>query len=234
MKIIGVLLLSLMLFSCGVNSPDQSENINERCVNPNAAFFYPICDSARFYVYRNVSNGLDEEFHRVYKVSDSQGAHVIVERYASDGRLLEALNYNLDSLDLMDHMVVNYKNEKEQSILYKNTLFPFNLQEEAYFSSKFRGVNDSTLILKEIKRKFNARGNIEYLNKMTETIIFKDYIRLTSLNVVEHKEEERLGEEMAYFAKGIGLVEWHSPTKSTHFKLEKIISQKEWVKMMQK
>ena len=220
--------------SCGGESPLASKPDNAVCVNPIAEYFYPICDTARFYVYRNLINGLDEEFHRVYKVIDSQGPHVVVERYASDGRLLEALNYNIDSLDLMDHMVVNNRKEKEQSILYKNKLFPFNLKDTSDYATKFRGLTDSTVILKEIRRTFSNKGQFLFQNAKVESLVFKDYVRLTNINIYERKEEERSGEEVVYFAKGIGLVEWHSPTKSVHYRLEKVISQKQWVQLMQK
>lgn len=233
MKLIGFISIVLLCFSCG-SEPQEEPRDPYVSINPYADFFYPICDSARFYVYRNLKNGLDEEFHRVYKVKDSKGPHIVVERYASDGRLLEAINYNIDSLDLMDHMVVNGKQEKEQAILYKNRLFPFNLSEDAYFASKFRGVNDSIVILKEIVRKFTNKTSVEFENKKVATLVFKDYVRMTNLNIYERKEEERTGEEIVYFSKGIGLTQWHSPTKSVHFKLEKIISQKQWVQLMQK
>jgi hypothetical protein len=233
MKTVAFLVLLIGCFACKSETKGDKNNNSSVCVNPNAEFFYPICDSARFYVYRNMVNGLNEEFHRVYKVEDSKGPHVVVERYASDGRLLEALNYNIDSLDLIDHMVVNLRKEKEQAILYKNKLFPFDINKEINFASKFRGVNDSTVILKEIIRKFSKKTQMLYLQRKLETLIFKDYICLTNLNIYERKEEERIGEEVVYFAKGLGLTEWHSPTKSVHFKLEKVISQKQWVQLMQ-
>lgn len=233
MKTVAFLVLLIGCFACKSETKGDKNNNSSVCVNPNVEFFYPICDSARFYVYRNMVNGLNEEFHRVYKVEDSKGPHVVVERYASDGRLLEALNYNIDSLDLIDHMVVNLRKEKEQAILYKNKLFPFDINKEINFASKFRGVNDSTVILKEINRKFSKKTQMLYLQRNSETLIFKDYIRLTNLNIYERKEEERIGEELVYFAKGLGLTEWHSPTKSVHFKLEKVISQKQWVQLMQ-
>ncbi|MFM7299926.1 MAG: hypothetical protein ACKO1R_02180, partial [Crocinitomicaceae bacterium] len=132
------------------------------------------------------------------------------------------------------HMVVNGKKEKEQAILYKNRLFPFDLSKEAFFASKFRGLNDSTVILKEILRKFNGKTTVEFEKKKLESLVFKDYVRMTNIDIYQRKEEERTGEEMVYFSKGIGLTEWHSPSKSVHFKLEKILSQKQWVQLMQK
>jgi len=233
MKFLGYLVYCVLLFSCGNSSQEENTKHSEVSLNPSA-FFYPICDSTRIYVYRDLINGLNEEFHRVYKVVDSKGPHLIVERYASDGRLLEAFNYNIDSLDLMDHITVNAKQEKEQAILFKNRLFPMTLSEEACFASKFRGVNDSMVILKEITRKFSSNSTIEFNNKTIETLVFKDFIRMTNMNIYKRKEEEITGVQMVYFSKGIGLTEWHSPSKSVHFKLEKILSQKQWVQLMKK
>jgi hypothetical protein len=35
-----------------------------------------------------------------------------------------------------------------------------------------------------------------------------------------------------YFGKGIGLVEWQSSNKKLHFRLEQILSQEEWLKII--
>ncbi|MEN9941671.1 MAG: hypothetical protein RL286_1169, partial [Bacteroidota bacterium] len=34
------------------------------------------------------------------------------------------------------------------------------------------------------------------------------------------------------FAQNIGLVEWYSSDKAVHYRLEKILSQEEWVKII--
>ena len=65
--------------------------------NPNAAFFYPLDTVPKIYLYRDVARGLEEEFHRTYTVEDAVGPHLIVEIYASDRRVQDAINYKIDS-----------------------------------------------------------------------------------------------------------------------------------------
>ena len=101
--------------------------------NPNMEYFYPWDTVPKIYLYRDVANGLDEQFHRVFSITDSQGEHIVVEIYTSDGRIIEALNYNIDSLDLIDHMVVNRNGEKTKTELFKHKIsgknFFFNLTD---------------------------------------------------------------------------------------------------------
>jgi hypothetical protein len=114
--------LLVLLFSCNSNKLDSK--------NPFAAYFYEVDSIPKIYLYRDIANGLDEQFHRIYKVEDSQGEHIVVEIYSADGRIIEALNYNVDSLNIMDHMVVNRNNEKTKAELFKDKLIPMNAQEE--------------------------------------------------------------------------------------------------------
>jgi hypothetical protein len=37
---------------------------------------------------------------------------------------------------------------------------------------------------------------------------------------------------MSYFAEGIGLVEWHSLNNKIHYRLEQVLTQQEWIKMI--
>ena len=107
-------------------------------LNPQAEYFYPLDTLPKIYLYRDAAKGLDEEFHRIYTVEDAIGPHLIVEVYESDGRLREAINYNIDSLSVQDQMVVNRNQSKEKALLYKNQLFPFDLNKETWFASKSR------------------------------------------------------------------------------------------------
>ena len=81
----------LLLISCG------TDNEKFKTVNPNADYFYPIDTVPKVYLYRDIVRGLEEEFHRVYAISDFAGEHIVVERYASDGRILDAVNYDVDA-----------------------------------------------------------------------------------------------------------------------------------------
>jgi hypothetical protein len=201
--------------------------------NPNAAFFYPLDTIPKIYQYRNIANGLDEEFHRIYTVEDAVGPHLIVEVYAGDGRLREAINYNIDSLVVQDHMVVNRAQSKEKALLYKNQFFPFDLQKETWFASKFSGVTDSTVILQEVFRKFQSKQLTRvWAKKKASSLVFKDKIRRTVLNPFTKTEKEVTGLQYSIFAEGYGLVAWHNRNKSIHFRLERILTQKEWIQII--
>lgn len=223
---IGFLALTLIVSACGGGNETASKN-------PYAAYFYEVDSVPKVYLFRDVANGLDEQFHRIYSVSDSQGDHVIVEIYSADGRILEALNYNVDSLDIMDHMVVNRKGEKTKAEVFKTKIIPMNDTEEVWFATRFQGFLDSTLILKEIKRKVSGE-EIEHdvLGKKVPTIVMKDKVRMTNFNPFTKKENVLEGEAVNYFAKGYGLVEWHTPNKKVHYRLEKVMPQEEWVKII--
>lgn len=218
-------LIGVLLWSCSDTPKFYSDN-------PNVAYFYKLDSVPKVYLYRDVARGLEEEFSRIYTVTDNEGEHLVVERYASDGRLLEATNYNVDSLNIQDHMVVNFKKEKEKSLLYKNTLFPMNLKNETWFAVKFKGVTDSTIMIKEVKRKYKRNRMIDVMGEKVDALVFDENVKLTVLNPFTKKEESRGASATSYFAKGYGLVEWHSANKQVHYRLERILEQQEWVKII--
>lgn len=223
-----ILLFSFLVF--GFTSCDDSKGFVS--INPNARYFYPLDTIPKIYLYRDITGGLEEEFHRIYALKDQAGEHLIVEVYASDGRIREAYNYNVDSLNLQDYMVVDRNQEKEKTLLYKDKLFPMNSQEKTWFAAKFRGVVDSTVMLSEIKRQVKQKKKHLVVDEDVETLVFSDLVRLTVLNPFTRKEETKQGVRFSYFAEGYGLVEWHNLNKKIHFRLEQVLSQQEWIKMI--
>jgi hypothetical protein len=210
-----------------------SDRENYKSLNPNAEFFYPVDTIPKIYLYRDIAHGLEEEFHRIYTICDNAGPHIIVERYASDGRILEAVNYNIDSLTVFDQMVVDRFQKKEKAHIYKNQLFPMDLKKQAWYSIKFKGVVDSTLILRELKRKFKKKKILTIMEEeQADALVYEDVIRQTVLNPFTEKEQAYQAKQLSYFAKGFGLVEWHSFDKKVHFRLEQILSQQEFVKII--
>jgi len=153
-----VLLVLIGLVSCEGATETEESTVEEASSSDNmfAEFFYRFDTVPQIYVYRNIVNGIEEEFHRVFGINDSKGKHIVVETYKSDGRITEALNYNLDSLDIMDHMVVdrNQINRKAELLEYK--LFPNDKESTASFTTRFSGISDSTMFLKEIDRLYGS------------------------------------------------------------------------------
>lgn len=225
-KLFFFLSLSLVLFACGEDATFES-------ANPYAKYFYPYDTIPKIYLYRDIANGLDEQFHRIYTIKDSEGDHIVVETYSADGRIIEAMNYNTDSLDVMDHMVVDRNAFKTKTELFKYKIMPMNDSEETWFASRFPGFLDSTLILKELKRKVVEEvADHDVMGEKVLTLITSDHIRLSNFNPFTEKEFVQEGDALSYFAKGYGLVEWHSKSKKVHYKLEKIMTQEEWMKII--
>lgn len=231
--LIGAIILGATFTGMYVKGYFSLTDFSYKSLNPNSAYFYPLDTIPKIYHYRDVANGLDEEFHRLYTVEDALGPHLIVEVYAPDGRLREAINYNIDSLAVLDHMVVNRVQSKEKTLLYKNQLFPFDLQKETWFASKFSGVVDSTVILHEVFRKYQAKKTTQFLVKTKATaLFFQEKIRRTVLNPYTRTEKEALGQQVSVFAEGYGLVAWYNRNKTIHYRLERVLSQKEWIQMI--
>jgi hypothetical protein len=201
--------------------------------HPYYAYFYPYDTIPKIYLFRDVAHGMDEQYHRIYGLKDSYGEHIVVEIYAADGRIIEALNYNLDSLDVMDHMVVDRNQKKTKADVFSNRLIPESKGKEAYFASRCPGFLDSTLILKEVKRKvINGEIKISVLDESIQAVRMDDQIKLTNFNPFTKKENSIEGKAVNYFAKGYGLVEWYTPNKKVHYRLEKVMEQQEWIKII--
>jgi hypothetical protein len=204
--------------------------------NPYVDFFFPYDEEAKFYVYRDVVHGLNEKFYRVYGINDSYGKHIVVESYSNDGRILDALNYNYDSLSVIDQMVVDKNAKKIKTVLIKNRMFPMHEDDNTWFASKFPGIFDSTIFLSETKRSFSRSNPFKskVMDESKNTIVFIDTVRLTFFNPFKKLEKEQKAVYKSYFAEGLGLVRVHDINMKTDYKLERILSQKEWLTLMKR
>ena len=215
MRVVSIIFLLIF----GISSCKSNGSSNEL-----VQYFYPTEGEGQVYIYRDVKNGLAERFHRVYRVEDSKGM-----------RIIEAYNYNEDSLNLVDHMVVDRDGKKRQSELFKNTLFPMDMKDETYFVSRFPGVMDSTLILEERQRKVREvkpKQEITVMGKKQQALVIEDNYRTTIFNPITRQESELNGRNYAYYVEGIGLVRWHDMNNKSDFVLQEIISEKQWIALI--
>jgi hypothetical protein len=225
-------LFIVLAFGCLLSCTDDKNKVVSQ--NELIEYFYPYDSIPKIYCYRDVSNGINEKFHRVYGIEDSKGKHIVVEYFSEDGRILEAYNYLVDSLRIYEHMVVNRDGVKITAQVKKNALYPMNMKENTWFASKFPGFQDSTLILAEVLRgvKSSKPQKIQIMGKKEEALVMQDTIRWTQFNPFTRNESELIGLANTYFAKGIGLVRMHDQQSKSDYVLEKILSQKEWVDIM--
>lgn len=224
------IIIYIFLFFFGFSACKSGGSSNEL-----VKYFYPLEGEGQVYIYRDVNNGLAERFHRVYRLEDSRGKHIVVEIYTEDMRIIEAYNYNVDSLNLADHMVVDRDGKKRQSELFKNTIFPMNMKDETYFVSRFPGVMDSTLILDERQRKVRPvkpKQEITVMGKKHKALVIEDNFRTTVFNPISHQENELNGRNYSYYVEGIGLVRWHDNKNKSDFQLQDIITEKQWTKLI--
>ncbi len=203
-------------------------------LNPLSYYFYPLDDEPVVYVYRDVAKGIDERFHRIYRIDDSFGEHIVVEIYSAEARLLEAYNYNIDSLNLMDHMVVDGNRVNQKGELGRTQFFPMSKKSKGEFVSKIPGPRDSTYIIYEIDRKIlpKQKKMQKVLDHKEESIVFQDDFSLTLFNFKDKALDQKTGTTISYYAKGYGLIRWHDEEKEIDFKLEKIMSETEWAKIV--
>ena len=134
----------------------------------------------------------------------------------------------------MEHIVVNRNNEREIAEIKSSQLFPYDPSRENSFVSEFSAMDDSTLFRKENHRNFLKVETSSYdgVGKR-KTFIFKDFVSQHLINLYTNKGRKIETKGFIHFAEGLGPVEWYDENKKVHFKLEKILSQKEWIRLMQ-
>ena len=103
-RFIALLCLIACLVSCSENKVPNSTKDKEIS---NESFFYVYDTIPKIYQYREVVNGMFEQFHRVYGVRRGDGKHILVEHFTQDGRLTETYDYIVDSMLVYDHMVLS-------------------------------------------------------------------------------------------------------------------------------
>ena len=202
--------------------------------NPLAEYFYPFDEEPMVYVYRDQSKGLDERFHRIYRIDDSFGKHLVVEIYSSENRLVEAYNYNIDSLNLMDHMVVDGNRQNQKGELGKTQFFPMSKKGKGAFMSRFPGPGDSVTVQLEVDRKVlpKLKKMQKVMGEKEETLVFQDDFSVTFFSSNNTAEKQIKGQTISYYSKGYGLTRWHDKKKDLDYQLEKIMTEPEWVKLV--
>ena len=80
--------------ACGEeNGAKNSNEINSSSMHPYASYFYAFDTIVKVYQYRDVVHGMNEQYHRVFGIEDSEGKHVadavlVRERLVSCERLV--------------------------------------------------------------------------------------------------------------------------------------------------
>jgi hypothetical protein len=113
--------------------------------------------------------------------------------------------------------------------LKKNKLIPWGEKSQSYFSSIYPSRRDSLEINEEWNRTFIKKLDsfVVINNERRKAIVFSEtrkkrrYFKLTNKD-----DNTEIIESTSIFAEGFGLVEFYDKDKKTHYKLEKVITQK--------
>ncbi|MBM3452197.1 MAG: hypothetical protein FJX84_03530 [Bacteroidetes bacterium] len=226
MKFTLFIYIVLILASCNF---EKNEGVGPKSAHPLVNYFYPYDSSARIYCYRNVTDGISEEFHRVYGYKDSKGYHIGVDILSPDGqRLIEAFVYNYDSLDVHLQMETISTGVPKPARIIKKNIFPWNEKSVGVFTSAYPSSQKSLEISQELNRTFLEKINsfLVISNEQRKAVSFKEVRKKRKYFKASNKIQNSDSlETISIFAEGFGLVEFYDKNKKIHFKLEKVITQ---------
>ena len=243
-RVIKISISLLVILFLGISSCSEND---ESKYNPELAkanrfkgnaffkpYFYPLQSNPKIYIYRDSINGLLEQFHRVYTLTDNEGEHLIVERYNLKGELFEAFNFNTDSLNVLDHVIVNEIKKNTKAYRFNDDFFPNKINHHPIFQSEWKW-NDTTTINRTVKRTvLSATAFSQVLGKKLPCIQFNDEMTYLYTNAFTKEKKVFVENQKTIYADGVGLVEWKGTNNKVHFKLERIISQEEWINILKR
>ena len=228
-RIVLGLITALTLISCSEKKDKKSQSNNPEIAIQS--FFYPYDTVPKIYQYREIKNGMYEQFHRVYGISRSNGKHILVEHFTQDGRHTETYDFLLNSMLVQDHLVVGAKGDIKSTTVNENKLFPLD-KKEICFKSQFSGISDQYVIDYESCRKFIDYTQRSILSKKMDCMKLNEILTVTNMDMKLKLKNELTNQIVRYYAKSIGLVEWHDVNDKQHFILEDIMTQNEWLKII--
>jgi hypothetical protein len=222
-------LTALILISCSEKKNNKIQSSNP--IVANQSFFYPYDTVPKIYQYRELKNGMYEQFHRVYGISRANGKHILVETFTQDGRHTETYDFLLESLLVHEHLVVGAMGDINRAFINGNQLFPLD-SNEIQFNSQFAGISDAYVIGYDSRRKFNTITKRNILSKNIDCMKLNETIMVTNIDVKLKLKNESSNDIVRYYGKSIGLVEWHDVNDNQHYILEDIMTQNEWLKII--
>ena len=228
-RIVLGLITALTLISCSEKKDKKSQSNNP--VIANQSFFYPYDTVPKIYQYREIKNGMYEQFHRVYGISRSNGKHILLETFTQDGRHTETYDFLLDSMLVQEHLVVDATGAIKPAFVNENKLFPLD-SIETHFKSQFSGISDAFVIELDSRRRFNGHTKRDILSKKMNCMKLIETLKVTNRDDKLALKNEESIEIIRYYGKSIGLVEWHDVNDKQHYVLEDIMTHNEWLKII--
>lgn len=230
MKYLVFVLIILSFYGCSESS-DVEESIQKDPAINVLDYFYPLNEDEPYvYAYLDEQAPLDERFHRMINFYDSDGRSFVIERYNAALRISEGFTLDPNSLEILDHMMVDKNLKKRKSNVTSNQYYPLEMNETARFVSDYPSHLDSVTAIYDSRRTIIKKDvPVEIMDSTYQTILLRDTVHVHMVNRFTKESSTQTAVIDNYYAKGLGLVKFGDVDGAINYKLKRIISDSWWM-----
>lgn len=232
MKYFLLIIISFSLFGCTDNKEKQKNDSADLDIELDLLdYFYPLNEEEPYiYAYFDESAPLDERFHRLINIYDSDGQTFVVERYNANLRISEGFTLDPNSLEVMDHMMVDKNLKKRKSNVTSNQYYPLEMNKTARFVSDYPSHLDSVTAIYDSRRTIIKKDiPLDIMDSTYQTILLRDTVNVHMVNRFTKESSTQTAVIDNYYAKGVGLVKFGDVDGAVNYKLKRIISDSWWM-----
>jgi len=166
----------------------------------------------------------------------------ITKIYSNDMHRQEELHEWMDKngSKVIKYFVFEQKDSTDEKVnceITRDEVIKWNMEKgkEIAWEINFKSLiqTGSTVTISKTREAIATSASFSFLGNKYGCILFQDSYQILSSNQTGHSSNEYKYSAASYYAKGIGLVEFHqrfSDGNEKHYKLEKIVSAEEFWK----
>lgn len=230
MKCVRLIFISLLLLGCTENP--EIITSNEVAADFNSMdYFFPLAeDEPYIYAYFDKNAPLDERFYRLINFYDAEGRTFVIERYNASLRISEGFTLDPNSLEVLDHMMVDKNLQKRKSNVSASQYFPLKMHETVRFVSDYPSHIDSVTAIYDSRRTIIENDiPIKIMDSTYQAILLRDTVHVHIANYFTKESVTQTAIIDNYYAKGLGLVKFGDVEGNVNYELKRIISDRWWM-----
>lgn len=231
MKYFVLILISISLLGCNDNTETNGSEEVDTELNL-MDYFYPLNeDEPYIYAYFDEKAPLDERFHRMINFYEADSRTFVIERYNASLRISEGFTLDPNSLEILDHMMVDKNLKKRKSNITANQYFPLEMHKTVRFVSDYPSHLDSVTAVYDSRRTIIEKDiPVEVMDTTYQTILLRDTVNVHMVNRYTKESGTQTAVIDNYYAKGVGLVKFGDVDGKINYTLKSIISDSWWMK----
>lgn len=230
MKFAAFFIIVLFLFGCSENSKDNSSNKEKSELNL-MDYFYPMNENEPYiYGYLDEKNPVAERFHRMINFREADSRSFVIERYNASLRIFEGFTLDPDSLNVLDHMMVDKNRQKRKSNVSATEYFPLEMNKTVRFVSDYPSHLDSITTVYDSRRTIIDKDvTVSVMDTTYEAILLRDTVYVHLVNRFTKESGTQSAVIDNYYAKGMGLVKFGDVDGKATYELKRIIPDSWWM-----